>query len=147
MRLLFTLTIFLVFFSPQLLAVETEKCGERRAMEGTVFTLTIHRSFHGDSTFQLCEREKPENSFLILKYNKNITIKKISSLEFKEFYSQYRFVASVPTVQRPSGRLRPSRPCQLFVLEDESSAVGIRSLSRHAVIARWSLRPTHVWRS
>jgi len=89
MKLLFSLTIFLIFFSAEIFAIETHECGDRRVMDGTVFTLTISRSFHGDNTFQLCERKKPEKSFLILKYNKNIIVKKVSDFEYKEFYNLY----------------------------------------------------------
>ena len=41
-------------------------CGERWALGGTVFTLTISRSFEPDVIFKLCEREDKSKRFLLI---------------------------------------------------------------------------------
>jgi hypothetical protein len=41
-------------------------CGERTMLSGTVFTLTISRSFEPDVTFKLCNREDKSKRFLLI---------------------------------------------------------------------------------
>ena len=74
---------------PELFADEIEQCGYRRAMDGTVFTLTISRSFHQEVSFQLCEREAPESSFIRFTNGKTIRTKKLNVEEYNELYAAY----------------------------------------------------------
>lgn len=41
-------------------------CGYRTQYDGTVFTLTISRSFHPWVEFKLCERKNPEENFILV---------------------------------------------------------------------------------
>jgi len=70
-------------------AKEIEQCGYRTAKEGTVFTLTISRSFHGQAHFQLCERQSPEKSFVTYTTEKIISVKELTSKEYEEIYTLY----------------------------------------------------------
>ena len=64
-RSLFALVIVLGCGSA--LAADSEDiCGERTARSGTVFTLTISRSFEPDVSFKLCDREDKSKRFLLI---------------------------------------------------------------------------------
>jgi hypothetical protein len=47
-------------------ASDNDKCGYRTVFDGTVFTLTIGRSFDPGVTFKLCQRKKPGQSFVLV---------------------------------------------------------------------------------
>ena len=44
-------------------------CGERTARSGTVFTLTVNRSFEPEVIFKLCDREDKSKRFLLISTN------------------------------------------------------------------------------
>jgi hypothetical protein len=47
---------------------ESDPCGRRTRYDGTVFTLTISRSFHlGATTIKLCARQDAEENFLLVR--------------------------------------------------------------------------------
>jgi hypothetical protein len=49
------------------LAADPENtCGERTLRDGTVFTLSISRSFEPEVTFKLCDREDKSKRFLLI---------------------------------------------------------------------------------
>jgi hypothetical protein len=64
-RFLFALVILLGCRST-LAAAPEDACGERTLRAGTVFTLTISRSFEPDVTFKLCDREDKSKRFLLI---------------------------------------------------------------------------------
>jgi hypothetical protein len=59
--------LFILLCSEQSFATGAEDvCGERTALSGTVFTLTVDRSFEPSVVFKLCDREDKSKRFLLV---------------------------------------------------------------------------------
>jgi hypothetical protein len=57
--------VMLLWIAPAL-ASPDDICGERTARSGTVFTLSVDRSFEPGVTFKLCNREDKSSRFLLV---------------------------------------------------------------------------------
>jgi hypothetical protein len=58
---------FVLLCSAQSFATGAENvCGERTALSGTVFALTVDRSFEPSVIFKLCDREDKSKRFLLV---------------------------------------------------------------------------------
>jgi hypothetical protein len=58
-------SVMLLWIAPAL-ASPDDICGERTSRSGTVFTLSVDRSFEAAVTFKLCNREDKSSRFLLV---------------------------------------------------------------------------------
>ncbi len=93
-RFLFAL-VMLIGWRAAYAADSKDICGERTARSGTVFTLTVNRSFEPEVIFKLCNREDKSKRFLLISTQSSINPDNWSSNSVSLGSLEYEKVASL----------------------------------------------------